>query len=390
MSKFIRLRNRRTQPQRLQDDIVSLIDTTPTLYQQQSDPSLIPTNNNILYLLNHKTLTDFEVPILINNGYGVYIVKSFKNLEIKGHSIGINNGYYDNFLKLDTCIIQKLNNVHWFSNECVSAEIIDILNTHFKFIFLTLLTSADLLNQLINQYKGHIVFRFFGNGSTARYEPLLCNYKMSNKVKYVFCFPEIYEFEKTYTNFFNAQNSYIVRSGLSNVLINKIMNTYSPKDKKICFVVSYSNIHEYYKNVFLQFKKEFINYDYIILGRNNIDDANAFDNLDDDNYYKKMSECKLLYYHSKEPRHLHYHPFEAIVIGIPVIFYKESVLSSYLADSPGKCTDIDEAYRKINLILNDDKQFISELIIEQNKIIETMSVKYNNDIFKDILLLQNC
>ena len=93
------------------------------------------TNENILYLFNHKTLTDFEVPILINNGYGVCIVKKLNNLNTAQHSIVSINNYYDNFLNLDPCIIKKLNNVEWFSNDCISSDIITLLNTYFKFIF---------------------------------------------------------------------------------------------------------------------------------------------------------------------------------------------------------------------------------------------------------------
>jgi hypothetical protein len=231
-----------------------------------------------------------------------------------------------------------------------------------------------------------MVFRFFGRESTLRYEPIARDY-ISTKIKYIFSYPQSYLFEKKYTNFFNDNNTYVVNLGLSNLLINKIINTYSPKNKKICFIVSHSNRSDYYKNIFLQFKKEFINHNYVILGRNNLADINICDDLDNDNYYKKISECKMLYYHSKEERHLHYHPFEAICIGMPVLFYKESLLSSYLPDSPGKCNDINDVYFKVNLILNNDETFISKIITEQNKIIDRLSIRYNNDIFKDVLRL---
>ena len=65
-------------------------------------------------------------------------------------------------------------------------------------------------------------------------------------------------------------------------------------------------------------------------------------NLDDDEYYRGIATCKCLFYHSIEERHLHYHPLEAIVIGIPIIFFEQSLLSSYLANSEGRCKNIDE------------------------------------------------
>ena len=92
-----------------------------------------------------------------------------------------------------------------------------------------------------------------------------------------------------------------------------------------------------------------------------------------------------MYYHGIEPRHLHYHPIEGIFMGIPIIFHKESLLSKYLKNSPGMCNSINEAKEKINKILNDDKIFIEEIIIEQNKVLEQFTIKYNLNIFNNIL-----
>ena len=342
--------------------------------------------NNILYLLNHKTLTDFEIPILINKGYGVLTSKKMESLSIS-NSIYVNNHYYDNFLNLDINIINKLNNVNWYSNNIISDEIITFLNNNFKFIILTLLTNGALLNQLITKYNGIILYRFFGRESDYRYRCLLIeNINLNNKIKFIFSYPEIYEFEKSFDNFFNDTNSFIVKLGLSNSLITKIINTYSPINNKICFINSKINNCQYYTNIYNEFINNFKTYDYLLLGKNNnIDDKNKLENLDDEKYYKKIAECKLMYYHSKEPRHLHYHPLEGIVIGIPIIFHKENLLSSYLPNSLGNCENIDDAKKKIDRILSNDIEFINSIINEQNKIINILTIDYNKNNFDEIL-----
>jgi hypothetical protein len=215
---------------------------------------------------------------------------------------------------------------------------------------------------------------------------LIQNINLNNKIKFLFSYPEIYEFEKSFDNFFNDNNSYIVKLGLSNNIINKIINTYSPINNKICFINSKINNCSYYTNIYNDFINNFKEYDYLLLGKNNnINNINILNNLNDDEYYKKIAECKLMYYHGKEPRHLHYHPLEGIIIGIPVIFHKESLLSSYLSNSLGKCNDIIEIKNKINRILNNDVDFIKNIIDEQNKIIPVLTIKYNMNIFDEIL-----
>ena len=338
--------------------------------------------NNILYLINHKTFNNFEIPIIINKGYGVFVPKKINSLNfVQNSSFSINN-LYDNSLNLNKDIIEKLN-IDWYDNNIlIEQEVIDILNNNFKFIFITLLTNGILLNQLIKEFNGNIFYRFFGMESDYRYNSL-CS--VDNKLKYIFSYPEIYFFENTLDNFFNSNNSYVIKLGLPDVFITNYTNTYLPINNKICFVCSKINICPYYTNVYNNFILNFKKYNYVILGKNNNNVKNVINDLNDEMFYKTISNCKLLYYHSKEPRHLHYHPLEAIIIGIPIIFHKESLLTSYLPDSLGKCDNMIDVKNKIDKIMNNDIDFINHIIDEQNKIRNILNINYNKNIFDLIL-----
>ena len=341
--------------------------------------------NNILYILSHKTLTDFEIPLLIYKGYGVLTNKIYKSLSVK-NSLYDNNQkyYYDNFIYLDPIILNKLNLIDWFdNNQILDDEIIIILNKHFKIIFLTPLTDGILLQQLINNFTGTIYYRFFGRESTLTYVSLLKN--KADNIKYIFSYNEIYSFERQFNTFFNEKNSLIIPLGLSNKLLSNILNTYNPQNNKICFICSKIGLCSYYTNIYNNFVENFSTRGYVILGKNNsINDNHIINNLDDENYYKTIRESKLMYYHGKEPRHLHYHPIEAIIIGIPIIFHSEGLLSRYLPNSLGKCDSLIEVKEKINKIINNEHDFINSIISEQNKSIELFTQKYNLDIF-DVL-----
>jgi len=343
--------------------------------------------NNILYLLNHKTLTDFEVPLLIKKGYGVYIPKNYNSLA-KENSINYTTvNFYDDFLHIQPDIIKELNGVNWFSNTPLPSSIINILNDNFKYIFITLLTKPPLLNQLVREFKGTIYYRFFGlDGNKSYYEHIKGH--VSPKVKYIFSYLEIYQFEKV--RLFNDSNSYVIPLGLSNSKINRLYNTYNRKRDDVAFVCSRINPKcQYYFNIYKKFISNFKDIKYIIYGKDNeavTNDKNVVNNLSDDKFYSSIAQCSCIYYHGVEPRHLHYHPLEAIVIGIPIIFHQESLLSSYLKNSPGRCKNIEEVIIKINRIVAKDQDLVKDILYEQNKAYQKLLQCNNTNIFDVIYI----
>ena len=345
-------------------------------------------NNNILYLLAHKTLTDFEIPIIISRGYGVFIPK-------KKTSLDITNSLCDDFYKYDDSLqninaneLNMLNDIDWYNNNItLTRNMIDSLNANFTYIFITLLTSDNLLTQLIQNFKGLIYYRFFGLESNLSYKDRVIKYTSPN-VKYIFGYYEIYKYEQSLSSFFNVNNSNVVMIGCPDHFIKTYENTHKGTTNKICFVCSKINHCSYYTNIYNQFMKNFgTKYDYVLLGKNNetLNDNKKCNNLSDEEYFNKMSECKLMYYHSMEPRHLHYHPIEALIIGLPVLFYKDSLLTTYLMNSPGKCNDINEVHEKINRILNNDVDFINKIKKEQEQNVYKFKISYNMNAFDNVI-----
>ena len=348
----------------------------------------IVANNNILYLFAHKTLTDFEVPIITSRGHGVFIPK-------KKTSLNKLDSIYDDMYKYDDSLqnisvndLNILNDIDWYNNDTIlTRQMIDLLNVNFKYIFITLLTSGKLLTQLIQNFKGLIYYRFFGLASTHSYKDMVINYASPN-VKYIFGYNEIYTYEQSLSSFFNANNSIVTPLGCPDHFINTYENSHKGTTNKICFVCSKINHCPYYTNIYHTFMKNFgTKYEYVLLGKNNetLTDDNKFNNLSTDAYFNKMSECKLMYYHSTEPRHLHYHPIEALIIGLPVLFHKESLLNGFLMNSPGKCNDINEVHEKINRILNNDVEFIHEIKKEQQKHIYKFKIAHNMNAFDNVI-----
>jgi len=348
---------------------------------------------NILYLLSHKTLTDFEIPIMRNKGYNCYIPKKFNSLS-SVNSINYTTPFdCDKFLDMSQSDIDVLNTIDFFNNNTIfSSQHLKIINDNFSCIVITLLTSNNILKQLVANFDGKIYFRFFGLDGYKSYRNIIKRHYPTvykcDKIQYIFSYKEIIDFEFGFNenDIFTEYNSYYIPLGIPELLVKKIQNTYNPLNNKIAFVCSRTDegMNNYYGLIFNKFKQEFKNYEYVIFGKNNNKISHLSyikNNLNDTEYYTQISNCKCLFYHGVEERHLHYHPLEAIIIGIPVIFLEKSLLSSYLNDSEGKCKNYDDAKIKINKIINNDETLIRSIIDSQNVVIPQLLVSNNLDIF---------
>lgn len=382
--------SRKNTGMRLTTPMPMVISATSPIIKNAAIENIAPivANNNILYLFAHKTLTDFEVPIIISRGYGVFMPKKKTSLN-KCDSVYDDPCKYDDSLQnISVNDLHMLNDIDWYNNNTIlTRRMIDLLNRNFNYIFITLLTSGKLLTQLITQFKGLIYYRFFGLASTYSYKPMVINYASPN-VKYLFSYHEIYTYEKSLSSFFNSNNSHVIPLGCPDNFIKTHENMHKGTNNKICFVCSKINQCPYYTNIYHTFMKNIgTKYEYVLLGKNNetLTDDNKFNNLSDDAYFNKMSECKLMYYHSTEPRHLHYHPIEALIIGLPVLFHKESLLNSFLMNSPGKCNDINEVHAKIDRILNNDIAFVNKIKKEQQNHIYKFEKSYNMNAFDNVI-----
>ena len=354
--------------------------------------------SNILYLLSHKTLTDFEIPILRHSGHHCYIPKTFNSLSAV-NSINYATPFEcDKQLNISQEDLALLNDTDFFNENTVfSAQHLRIINENFVCIFLTPLTPNRILAQLVEHFSGNIYFRFFGLDGTKTYQAIMKTryaptvYK-SPKIKYIFSYKEIMDFEfgRRDNDMFDVSNSCYIPLGLPDVVVDRIRQTYNPVHNNIAFVCSRTDegMGSYYGRVYTTFMREFQGFPYTIFGKNNNNISHLphiQNNLSDKEYYSQISNCKCLFYHGVEERHLHYHPLEAMVIGMPVVFFEQSLLSSYLHNSEGMCKTYKEARGIIHNILNNDERLIHSILTSQHQVVDQLLVSQNLGIFDHLL-----
>lgn len=339
----------------------------------------------VLWLLNHDTLSKFELPLIRDLGFEIYTPKSaLKEIFNASGSITYD---YDSTLTIPVEDLNLLNEYDFFSTNNMPLYIKKILNYHFDIAITYTDTSFAILRKLIHNFEGHIFFRAFGIGPSIfkNYTDLFNYYftendqyrlkQIGDRFRFSQCYPNLAEIEDK----FHQNRSVYMPLGLPQDFYN-IENEWNGKSKKLLFFCTRIKYTSEAEAIYNKFKKDFSKFDYIIAGNQPtpVNDSRVTGYLDRDELNTLFLDCRVMYYHSTNPRHLHYHPLEAMIAGMPVIYMKGGLLEFLANDTKqsGCSRTVKEAKEKITRIMNDDQQFILEIIEDQKQILDKFSYAY--------------
>jgi len=92
-----------------------------------------------------------------------------------------------------------------------------------------------------------------------------------------------------------------------------------------------------------------------------------------DVHARHMRDLRVMFYHGTEPNHVHYHPFEAIRAGMPLVFMGGGMLDRFGGKTlPGRCKTLREARSKIDRILHGDEGLIAAIRDTQGRLLEPL------------------
>ncbi len=335
----------------------------------------------ILWLINHTTLREFEVPLLISLGYEVYTPKRLPN-EVAEWSGSIS--YTDDAsLTLPPAVIAELNQ-HDFYDGRLTNPIAALLNQYFATAICVFY--PKLLEQMTRHFQGRIILRAFGLVKKSSYEKVIVNHLGSPFFARLQALKKRFWFGQAYSTLDEIEQD-VLRSRAVYLPIGlpqhffKHQNTWVGGVQKILFFCP--RIHAsptYYGKIYRQFKRYFGHFPYRIAGQQPIPVA-------DTQVAGKQARAiidewlrthAVMFYHSKEPRHLHYHPLEAVIFGMPLIYMRGGLLEQLGGKTqPGACATFKEAQEKIKRILAGDELFIATIRKEQMTLLHTFTANYN-------------
>ncbi len=339
----------------------------------------------ILWLFNHTSLRKFELPLLVEMGYEVYCPKIF-GVAYGDRSASVTYEY-DASLSIPEDVIDKLNEVDFYRR--IDSEVINILNQYFDIAFCAL--NREPFRTIIYKFKGAIVLHAFGLEEKESYAGVLQSlygHQILSQIKKI---SNRFWFSQTYDNLASNEPDVIRRRALYMPLGlgGKLDQRWTGGDKEIFFVGPKIKTNPYYREVYEDFCENFGDIPHFVGGGQLIevgDDDTVLGFQPREKFEYNMRHLAAMYYHSREPRHLHYHPLEAVEYGMPLIFMSGGMLDRLGGEKlPGRCKTIKEARRKLIKLSRGDKRLAKRIIESQRVLLDTFQKEYAVPYWKEAM-----
>lgn len=327
----------------------------------------------VMWLLNDTTFRHFEIFQLSNMGVKeIFLPKSFPFDE--GNLSASVTHEFDKSLQLGASDIELLNEQDWYGEPEAAAW--EVANKYFDVIFIGFFP-RQMLSACLN-FKGSIVIRAFGLGGDNTYSQLIRQIggqslqfaiaRAGGRLWFGFGYEHLMQCEEDFV----ANRSVFMPVGLKT---SNVSDQWQGNEKRIFFVCPRIGSSPYFRGIYNNFIENFKGIPYYIGGAQpiRINDPNILGFVTNQRYSEIMRQSRVMFYHSQEPNHIHYHPFEAIRAGIPLVFMAGGMLDTMGGIGlPGRCRTVAEARKKIKRILADDWVLIEKIRASQAVLLEPM------------------
>lgn len=292
---------------------------------------------------------------------------------------------YDCTLTIPEEDLNILNNYNFYENIEMPLYIKKIINKYFDIVFV--MFDLYALEKIVMNFDGQIFARVFGLGSDITYNGIVEEfyhesflYKLE-QIKDRFWLSQCYENISEIESGVFKEKELFMPLGLPSDFY-EIEGQWTGELEKVLFFCTRIKYNTDSEKIYNKFRHDFKGFDYLVAGNQPVpvDDHRVIGYLEQDELNDLYRNCKVMYYHSTFPRHVHYHPLEAMIVGMPVVFMDGGLLSILGGkEQAGCCKDINEARKKVRRILDGDEKLIESIRRDQKKILYKFSYQYNKD-----------
>lgn len=329
----------------------------------------------VLWLYNHSTLMKSEVPILRSMGYEVFIPK------IPPFDVSIAVDWKsDELLSVPEEDLSILNNVN-FNIDKIPLKAMEIMNKYFQLAIFGV--HIEPLKSIVTGFNGIQVFHPFGLEDGLSYTKIIEAEAGPWLLKKISEVGNRFWFAQSYDNLSEIECEVFKRRavylpiGMRDVTIN---DKWRGDNRKLLFICPRIKMNKYYEKLYNWFIKEFSEIPYSIGGAQPIaieDNKNVLGYLAQKEYEDLYPSHSVMFYHSQETRHVHYHPFEAVKCGLPLIFMAGGLLDKLGGENlPGRCKNLKEAKEKCLRIINGDMKYAEYIRKSQKVLLAKMSFEF--------------
>ncbi|WP_199445256.1 glycosyltransferase [Paenacidovorax caeni] len=339
-------------------------------------------NLRVMWLLNHSSARKFEVPMLKKIGINqIFTPKKYPD-EVGFRSASVDFSE-DESLDIPVADLKILNAAEWHLG--ADAEAWRIANKYFDVVFF-MFHRPELLENAARYFGGAVILRAYGVEKESSYGRVA---RIFNNTRHIKKIGKRFYFGEAYSHLADSDSDYLkarrifLPLGLSDASLRDVWQGGEPQIYFVCPDIC-TNI--YYQNIYDEFCRNFTGFKYVIAGAQaiKVDDPQVLGYVTNEQHAYNMAQSRVMFYHSSEPNHIHYHPFEAIRAGMPLVFMAGGMLDRMGgADLPGRCKTVSEARHKIQRILGDDRRLIDRIRSSQAVLLESMKPENCEQAWRD-------
>jgi hypothetical protein len=336
-----------------------------------------------MWLLNHAMARAFDLAMLRAAGIDEVFTPKRYPQEAVFRSASV-DWSADAALNIPADDLKLLNATDWYREPDQAAWA--IANRYFEVLFLI---GQDLpaVASAVANFKGAIVWRAFGldrdlsYGQIASSHPGLRRKLIAARERFWLgiAYPHLGQVEEPWL----AERAIYLPLGLMNC---KPQPGWHGSTAKLFFVCPDLAVNSYYRNIYRQFQQDFDGIAYVVGGSQAapVDDPHVLGYLPAHEHEDNMRSLRVMYYHSTEPNHVHYHPFEAVRAGMPLVFMAGGMLDRMGGIGlPGRAATVAEARDKVRRILAGDTALIEAIRASQPRLLDAMRPEHSEQAWKD-------
>lgn len=330
-------------------------------------------SRRVMWLLNHSAARKFEIPMLKRIGFREFFLPKIFPNDISFRSANVDFSEDPN-LTIPSDVLEYFNTLDWYSEQ--PRSVWELASQHFDVAFYINVDAAASAS-LLQNFAGAAMWRAYGLDKSLTYSKLALRHP--DLLPAILRSRQRFWFAQAYQNIAKIEEDFLRRRsiylplGMPDV---SMKDSWQGGDPRILFVCPDLGFNPYYQEAYRRFKKHFGDLPYVVGGAQPLTVRNpkVLGFLSAEEYERNMRELRVMYYHSREPRHIHYHPFEAVRAGMPLIFMAGGLLDELGGrDLPGRCRTEGEARNKVKRILDGDKRFIESVRQSQSRLLDAMS-----------------
>jgi hypothetical protein len=351
-----------------------------------------PKQRRLAWIVNHRTLMPAEVPILRSLGWEVFIPKVLPGHDVSFRSAAVTYEY-DSSLTISPRALDVLNRHAFYTREW-SPTVAQIMNESFGAVVTSVSGYLAPLSESARCFSGTVVARAFGREVGFRYSDLFVAMNRPDLVKDLAALGDRFVFGQGYDNVAEIEEepmpsrAHTITVPLPGWVFQR-EGTWTGAGSHVLLLCPSVTDGGYYQAVYQRDKRDFGHLPHLIFGRQlgPVADPAVLPYLTDEELLALYAAAPVFLYPSVEPRHIHYSPLEAMVVGAPVL-YREGSLTDLLAgkaEQPGRCEGVAEMQAKAQRLLNGDRTLADHIRAVQSRILDSFSADLAADQWRRVL-----